>query len=67
MTEDDRKELLRLGDMLQEIDQLLDSASPMREALAKADIALSIAFNQGWRSKIEFEHQWLKNLRKQGT
>jgi predicted nucleic acid-binding Zn-ribbon protein len=67
MTEDDMKELLRLSGMLQEIDRLLDSASPMREALAKADIALSNGFNQGWRSEIEFEHQWLQNLRKQGT
>jgi len=64
MTEDDGKELVRLSDMLQEIERLLDSASPMREALTKAGVALSFGFMQGWRSKIEFEHQWLQNLRK---
>lgn len=67
MTQDDQKELLRLSDMLQEIDRHLDGASPVREALVKAGIALSYGFIHGWRSKIEFEHQWLQNLRKQGT
>jgi len=64
MTEDDQKELRRLSDMLQEIDRELGSASPMREALIKADIALSYAFNHGWRFKIEHEDVWIRELRK---
>jgi len=64
MTEDEEKELHRLSSMLQEIDRQLDSASPMREALMKADIALSYAYNHGGRSQIEHEYAWVQKLRK---
>lgn len=64
--QDDEKELHRLSDMLREIDRHLDNASPGREALMKAGIALSYGFMNGLRSKIEFEHQWLQNLQKRG-
>jgi hypothetical protein len=67
MTNDDQTEMIRLSEMLQEIDRQLESASPMREALTKAEIALSHAFNDGWRPKIEHEHAWIQNLRKRSN
>jgi len=65
MTPDDDKELHRLADMLQVIDRKLGPASPLREGLVKAGVALSLCFIQGSRSKIEEEYRFLEDLRKE--
>lgn len=53
MTEDDENELHRLGDMLKEVHDGLDAGSPLREAVTKAGLGLSLAFIGGQRAKIE--------------
>jgi hypothetical protein len=53
MTDNDEKELHRLCDMLKEVDEGLDVGSPLREAVSKGALALSIAFTHGLRSKVE--------------
>ncbi len=64
MIPDDERELHRLADMLQVIDSQLAPDSPLREALAKAGIALSQGFIHGSRSKIEEDYRFLQDLRK---
>ena len=49
MTASDEKELDRLSAMLEEIDHGLERSSPVREALQKAGIALSLGFIRGLR------------------
>jgi len=63
MTREDEKELLRLADMLQEIDTQIGSSSPWREGLVKAGLALSHSFIHGFRSKLEEDYEFLDNLR----
>ena len=53
MTPEDELELHRLTGMLSEIDTTLPDASPLREALQKAGLAISYAFIDGGRSEIE--------------
>ncbi len=67
MTPDDDKELHRLADMLQVIDRTLSAASPLREGLVKAGIALGQCFIHGSRSKIEEEYRFLVDLRKKSV
>ena len=59
MTASDEKELDRLSAMLEEIDHGLDRGSPVREALQKAGIALSLGFIRGLRSDIERQFEQL--------
>lgn len=63
MTQADENELQRLAQMLETLDKQLPSSSPVREALAKAGIALSFAFIDGSRAKIDFDYDWLVNLK----
>lgn len=53
MTEDDESELHRLCDMLKVVHDGLDEGSPLREALTKAGLGLSLAFMNGQRWKME--------------
>ena len=53
MSPADEQELHRVSALLAEIDRSLPDRSPVREALLKAGIALSIAFIDGRRSWIE--------------
>jgi len=53
MTYEDVEELHRLCDMLKKVDDGLDIGSPLREAVSKGALALSVAFIQGFRSKVE--------------
>lgn len=53
MTDNDEKELHRLCDMLKEVDECLDANSPLREAVSKGALALSLGFIHGFRSKLE--------------
>ena len=53
MTEDDENELHRLCDMLKEVRHELDKESPLREAVTKAGLGLSLAFMHGHRLKLE--------------
>jgi hypothetical protein len=63
MTQADENELQRLAQMLETLDIQLPSSSPVREALTKAGIALSVAFMGGSRTKIEFDYNWWVNLK----
>jgi hypothetical protein len=53
MSAADEEELHRVSALLEAIDPLLPDASPLREGLAKAGLALSIAFIDGRREWIE--------------
>jgi hypothetical protein len=53
MTTSDEKELHRLAAMLETIDGSLERSSPLREALQKAGIALSLGFIRGLRPDID--------------
>jgi hypothetical protein len=53
MTDDDQNELQRLCAMLREVHNGLDTESPLREAVTKAGLGLSLAFIHGHRAKIE--------------
>ncbi len=53
MTEDDETELHRLCDMLREVHHGLDKESPLREAVTKAGLGLSLAFMHWHRLKLE--------------
>jgi hypothetical protein len=53
MTDDDENELHRLCDMLKEVHDGLDEGSPLREAVTKAGLGLSLAFMNGQRWKME--------------
>ena len=59
MTASEEKELHRLSAMLEEIDRGLERSSPVREALQKAGIALSLGFIGGSRSDIERQFEQL--------
>lgn len=59
MTDNDEKELHRLCDMLKEVDEGLDIDCPLREAVSKGALALSIAFIHGFRSKVE---DWVEGV-----
>ena len=56
MTKEDEKELHRLAEMLRLIDGQLPPASPLREGLEKAGLALSLTFLHGLRSELEGLH-----------
>ena len=53
MTDADERELFRLANVLQSLDQELASDPSSREALRKAGIALGFLFLRGLRSEIE--------------
>jgi hypothetical protein len=53
MTENDESELHRLCDMLKVVHDGLKVGSPLREALTKAGLGLSLAFMNGQRWKME--------------
>lgn len=53
MTTEDEKELDRLSGMLRLIDGQLDAGSPLREALEKSGIALTVAFLHDLRAEVE--------------
>lgn len=53
MTPADEQELRRVSALLAAIDAILPEASPLREGLVKAGLALGIAFIDGRRSWIE--------------
>lgn len=55
----DENELHRLNDMLHSIDRNLERASPLREALQKAGLALALGFGHGLRPSIERQYQQL--------
>ena len=59
MTSSDEKELHRLAAMLETIDGSLERSSPLREALQKAGIALSVGFIRGLRSDIDRQFEQL--------
>ena len=59
MTASDENELHRLAAMLEEIDRSLGQSSPVREALQKAGIALSLGFIRGLRSDIDRQFEQL--------
>lgn len=49
----DEEELHRVSALLEAIDQSLPKPSPLREGLAKAGLALIVAFRDGHREWIE--------------
>jgi hypothetical protein len=53
MSKDDEIELHRLCGMLRQVEKGLDSKSPLREAVSKASLGLSLAFIHGLRPKME--------------
>ena len=53
MTKHDETELHRLCDMLKVVHDGLDEGSPLREAVTKAGLGLSLAFMNGQRWKME--------------
>ena len=53
MSEEDERELHRLCDMLKVVHDGLDVGSPLREAVTKAGLGLSLVFMNGQRSKVE--------------
>ena len=59
MTNSDENELHRLAAMLETIDGTLEISSPLREALKKAGIALSLGFIRCLRPDIEHQFQQL--------
>ena len=59
MTPGDENELCRLAEMLQAIDQTLESTTPLREALRKAGLALNLGFIRGLRPEIERHYRQL--------
>lgn len=59
MTSEDEIELHKLAGMLEAINDGLDPASPLRESLQKAGIALSLGFIHGLRADIERQYQRL--------
>jgi hypothetical protein len=61
MSPADEEELHRVSALLEAIDQSLPDASPLREGLAKAGLALSIAFIDGRREWIENAYAHLDN------
>jgi hypothetical protein len=64
MSPTDEKELQRLAKMLEVADKQLPDRSPLREALMKAGIALSFAFIQGSRGRIEADYDFLMSSKK---
>jgi hypothetical protein len=67
MTTADESELHRLAQMLENLDKQLPASSPIREGLMKAGIALSFAFIQGSRAKIESDYEFLVGLKSKTT
>jgi len=67
MSPTDEKELHRLAKMLESLDKKLPTASPLREGLMKAGIALNFAFIHGSRSKIEADYDFLIGLKNRTT
>ncbi|MBL9167867.1 MAG: hypothetical protein JNN07_09020 [Verrucomicrobiales bacterium] len=59
MTSEDEIELHKLAGMLEAISDGLNPASPLREGLQKAGIALSLGFIHGLRADIERQYQRL--------
>jgi len=59
MSPEDESELHRLTGMLSGIDATLPEASPLREALQKAGLAITFAFVDGRRSEIEKAYESL--------
>lgn len=59
MTPEDESELDKLTGMLEAINDGLDPASPLREGLQKAGIALSLGFINGLRADIERQYERL--------
>jgi len=57
MTDSDENELHRLAAMLETIDGKLDCTSPLREALKKAGLALSLCYMHGLRPDIDRHFQ----------
>jgi hypothetical protein len=53
MTSSDENELHWLSEMLATIDRSLENSSPLREALQKAGVALSLGFIRGLRPDID--------------
>ncbi|MAT70678.1 MAG: hypothetical protein CMJ58_14275 [Planctomycetaceae bacterium] len=53
MSPADEQELRRISALLEQVDKSLADGSPLREALVKAGLALSIAFIDGRRAWIE--------------
>ncbi|MFM2171707.1 MAG: hypothetical protein RI957_1936 [Verrucomicrobiota bacterium] len=53
MKDSDEEELHRLCDMLKKVDEMLHADSPLREAVMKGALALSITFADGSRAKLE--------------
>jgi hypothetical protein len=49
----DEKELFRLTELLQRLDEELDASSPYREALMKGALALHQVFLMGHRAELE--------------
>lgn len=56
MTPSDEKELHRLAEMLRMISSTLEPHSPLREAIQKAGLALSLSFIHGLRPDIERQY-----------
>lgn len=59
MNASDEQELHRVSAMLATINESLPESSPLREGLAKAGLALSIAFIDGRREWIETNYAHL--------
>ena len=55
----DERELHRLAAMLETIERTLEPASPLREALQKAGLALNLSFVSGLRADIERQFEML--------
>lgn len=53
MTNNDETELHRLCEMLRQVEKGLNAESPLREAVKKAALGLSLAFIHGFRERIE--------------